>query len=64
LRIIERRGRRHAHATGETVRIAHGCLPGLENPDWLDTKKVESIMTLPDSSLAGTVKDLELWRTP
>lgn len=65
---------RLAVATGETARVTLGYLPGLEAPDRLDAvlgdgrrldkKEVASLIALPDSSLAGTVKDLELWRTP
>jgi len=65
---------RLAQSANDTARVTLGYLPGLENPDRLDAvlgdgrrldkKEVASLIALPDSSLAGTVKDLELWRTP
>jgi hypothetical protein len=68
------RDEEHSRAAGETARVTLGYLPGLETPDRLDAvlgdgrrlseKEVASLIALPDSSLSGTVKDLELWRTP
>jgi len=65
---------RLAQTVNDTARVTLGYLPGLENPDRLDAvlgdgrrldeSLIASLIALPDNSLAGTVKDLELWRTP
>lgn len=66
--------RRLATATGETARVELGWLPGLEAPDRLSAelgngrrltaKNIAREIALPDLSLAGSAKELELAAVP
>lgn len=63
---------RLAEATGQDALVHLGFLPGLEAPDrlwaslgdgrWLDADQIAGLVSVPDLTLAGSARDLELYR--